>query len=106
MIVEQIFAGRNNTFSLQLFRGEEAISLLAITGYELVLSNGTTFTSITNPEAFTEKTDGVVEISVGHLLDPLDDNDLGTHTAYLITFDVTNDEGVRWPKFKLKVAGE
>ena len=97
MVVETLYIGRNNTFSLQLVRGTEPITLLAITGYELHLSNGASFTE---PSLFTEKADGVVEISIGSLLT---EADLGTHKAYLVTFDPVNTQGVRWPNFKLKV---
>lgn len=97
MITETLFVGRNNTFSLQLLRAEEPISLLAITGYELNLSNGRVFSDI---DLFTEKADGVVEIAIGALLTS---DDVGTHVTYLVTFDPVNVNGVRWPTFKLKV---
>ena len=97
MITETLFVGRNNTFSLQLLRAEEPISLLAITGYELNLSNGRVFSDI---DLFTEKADGVVEIAIGTLLTS---DDVGTHVTYLVTFDPVNVNGVRWPTFKLKV---
>ena len=41
MITETIYAGRNNTFSLQLIRAGEPINLLSITGYQLVLPGET-----------------------------------------------------------------
>lgn len=97
MVIETIFIGRNNTFSLQLLRAEEAISLLAITGYELNLSNGRSFN---DQDRFKEKDDGIVEISIGDLLT---EEDVGSHTAHLVTFDPVNTNGVRWPNFKLKV---
>ncbi len=97
MVIETLYAGRDNTFSLQLVRGEQPINLLGITGYSLYLSNGKVFT---DAELFTEKADGIVEVSIGDLLLP---TDVGSHTAYLVTFDPTNTNGVRWPNFKLKV---
>lgn len=97
MIIETIFAGRDNTFSLQLVRGEQAINLLSITGYALNLSNGRVFTE---PAQFTDKPDGIVEIAIGDLLTSAD---IGSHTAHLVTFDPVNTHGVRWPNFKLKV---
>lgn len=97
MVIEVLFVGRNNTFSLQLLRAEEAITLLAITGYELNLSNGRSFT---DQSRFIEKADGVVEVSIGDLLTK---EDVGSHTAHLVTFDPVNTAGVRWPNFKLKV---
>lgn len=97
MVVETIFVGRNNTFSLQLLRADVAISLLAISGYELRLSNGRMFN---DPDRFIEKAGGIVEIAIGDLLLPAD---VGSHTAYLVTFDPANTQGVRWPNFKLKV---
>ncbi len=72
MIVETLFIGRNNTFSLQLLRADEAINLH----------------------------NGVVEIAIGDLLTA---SDAGSQTAYLITYDPVNVQGVRWPNFKLKV---
>lgn len=103
MIIETIFAGRDNTFSLQLVRGGEIINLLSITGYELTLSNGKVFSEVSTIQStglFTEKDDGIVEINVGNLLT---EDDLGKHTAYLVTFDPVNVNGVRWPSFKLQV---
>ena len=97
MITETLYAGMDNTFSLQLFRGDEAINLLAITGYSLNLSNGRVFTAI---DRFIEKPNGIVEIYIGHLLLAAD---VGSHTTYLVTFDPVNVNGVRWPNFKLKV---
>jgi len=99
-ITETIYAGRNNTFSLQLVRGGQAINLLSVTGYELTLSNGRVVTSAASPAAFTEKDNGIVEINIGGLLD---DTDLGKHNTYLTTFDLVNTNGVRWPDFYLKV---
>lgn len=100
IVSETIFAGRDNVFSLQLVRGGDPINLLSVTGYELRLSNGRTFTSSLLPDVFTEKDNGVVEINIGPLLT---EDDLGRHTAYLVTFDLVNAQGVRWPNFKLKV---
>ncbi len=97
MITETLFVGRNNTFSLQLVRGGEPVNLLVITGYELTLSNERVFTDIGR---FIEKPDGIVEIAIGHLLLAAD---VGSHTAYLVTFDLVNVNGVRWPNFKIKV---
>lgn len=106
-IIESIFAGRDNVFSLQLIRGGVPINLLAIVGYELYLSNGRVFkstsriTSLDDLEGgFVEKDNGVVEINIGPLLTG---DDLGKHTAYLVTFDLVNTQGVQWPNFKLKV---
>lgn len=98
MIVETVFAGRNNTFSLQLVRGDETVNLLSITSYLLVLSNGKEFSA---GSMFLEKAEGVVEISIGPELTV---DDLGKHKAHLITFDPVNTDGVRWPPFTLKVS--
>ena len=103
MITETIFAGRNNTFSLQLVRGGQPINLLSITGYELVLSEDPDlrFTDLHDQtDMFTEKADGIVEINVGALLTR---DNLGRYKAYLITYDPINTNGVRWPPFTLKV---
>lgn len=97
MVVETLFAGRNNTFSLQLIRGDEPITLLSVTGYALHLSNGRVFDDM---DRFVEKENGVVEIAIGDLLTAAD---VGSHTAHLITFDLVNTHGVRWPNFKIKV---
>lgn len=97
MVIETLFVGRNNSFSLQLRRGDEAINLLSITGYELYLSNGLMFSDFGR---FTEKPDGIVEIAIGDLLTS---SDVGSHTAHLVTFDPVNVAGVRWPNFKIKV---
>lgn len=102
MVIETIFAGHNNTFSLQLLRAGEPISLMSITGYELHLSNGRLFAENASDGLvrFVEKENGIVEIKIG---DALTDSDVGSHNAYLVTFDPVNTQGVRWPNFKLKV---
>lgn len=101
MITETIYVGHNNTFSLQLLRADVAINLMSITGYELHMSNGRMLDDPNSDQGiFTEKADGVVEIAIGNLMTV---NDLGTHRAYLITYDPINNQGVRWPDFKLKV---
>ena len=95
MITETVFIGRNNSFSLQLLRGGEPINLLAIRSYELYLNTGLVF----NAEgSFLPKEDGIVEISIGHLLT---EEDLGKVKGYLVTTDPVNVEGVRWPNFDL-----
>lgn len=100
MITETIYAGKDNTFSLRLVRGGEQVNLISITGYSITLSNGKVFTSVDNPDSFKEKPNGVVEISIGDLLT---EDDQGTQTAFLVTFDPVNVHGVQWPNFKLKV---
>lgn len=97
MLVETLYVGRNNVFSLRLVRDGEPINLLAILGYSLHLSNGRVFA---DQERFVEKPGGVVEIAVGDLLT---EADVGSHRAYLVTTDPVNTAGVRWPDFKLKV---
>ena len=97
MLVETLYVGRDNVFSLRLVRDGEPISLLAILGYSLHLSNGRVFA---DQERFVEKPGGVVEIAVGDLLT---EADVGSHRAYLVTTDPVNVAGVRWPDFKLKV---
>lgn len=94
---ETVYAGRDNTFSLQLIRGGEALPLLAVTGFNLYLGDERV---INDQSCFTPKANGVVEISVGRLLS---EDDVGTHQAWLITFDPVNTNGVRWPAFKLRV---
>ncbi len=103
MITETIFAGRDNTFSLQLVRGGVTINLLSVTGYELVLSvdPDIRFTDLDmSTGIFTEKDAGIVEINIGNLLTQ---DQLGRYKAYLITYDPVNEHGVRWPPFTLKV---
>lgn len=106
-ITETIFAGRNNTFSLQLVRAGEPINLLSITGYELVLSEEPllkfTDLDVANSDAglFVEKDNGIVEITIGDDLTP---DQKGRYKAYLVTYDPVNTLGVRWPPFTLKVA--
>ncbi|SEQ20313.1 hypothetical protein [Giesbergeria anulus] len=97
MVIETLFAGRNNTFSLQLVRGGEPVNLLAITSYSLHLSNGRVFD---DQARFTEKANGVIEVSIGDLLAQ---DDVGSHKAHIVTTDPINTAGVRWPDFKLKV---
>lgn len=102
MVVETLFVGRNNVFSLQLVRSDEPINLLSVSGYALHLSNGRVVAenALDDLVRFKEKENGVVEIAIGDLLT---EADVGSHTAYLVTFDPVNTHGVRWPNFKLKV---
>lgn len=97
MVVETLYIGRNNTFSLQLLRAGDPVNLMSVTTYELHLPGVEVFG---NQDLFLEKDDGVVEISIGNLLT---EDHLGNHRAYLVTFDPVNNQGVRWPNFKLKV---
>lgn len=97
MIVESLFAGLDNSFSLQLMRGETSVELISISSYRLDLSNGRAFTA---PDLFIEKADGIVEIIIGPLLI---EADKGSHTCWLTTYDPGNINGIRWPNFKLKV---
>lgn len=109
IITETIYAGRNNTFSLQLVRAGEPINLLSITGYQLVLPGDTVDQDIVFEDLdvanstlgfFIEKENGVVEITVGDDLTP---DQVGRYKAYLVTYDPVNTLGVRWPPFYLKV---
>jgi len=97
MVVETLYIGRNNTFSLRLMRADEPVNLMSIMTYELHLPDVAVFD---NQDLFLEKDDGIVEISIGNLLT---EDHLGTHRAYLVTYDLVNTEGVRWPHFKLRV---
>lgn len=97
MITETVYAGRDNTFSLQLFRGSEAVNLMAVQGYSLVVDG---LRSFADRSLFNEKPDGVVEIRIGHLLAA---EEAGSYRAHLVTFDPVNTQGVRWPDFKLKI---
>ena len=97
MVSETIYYGRDNTFSLQLLRGAQLVNLLSVTAYALHLSDELVFD---DPALFNPKPEGVVEISIGELLN---EDDMGNYKAYLVTFDPVNLAGVRWPTFKLKV---
>lgn len=104
-IIETIFAGRDNVFSLQLVRGGQPVNLLSISGYELVLDvcddETLSFKDLdSSTNMFKEKADGVVEISIGT---QLTEDQAGRYNAYLITYDPVNTHGVRWPPFTLKV---
>lgn len=97
MIVETLFAGMDNTFSLQFMRGETSVNLLQLSQYKLEMSNGRVFT---DQDLFVEKENGIVEITIGPLLT---NADKGSHTCWITTYDPVNVHGVRWPNFKLKV---
>lgn len=97
MITEIVYAGRDNTFSLRLIRGSEAVNLMAVQGYALVIDGLRTFS---DRVLFAEKPDGIVEIRIGKLLSA---EEAGSYRAHLVTFDPVNTQGVRWPDFKLKI---
>lgn len=97
---ETIYAGRDNVFSLQLVRGGEPVNLMSIIRYELFVGEDLSFASDTYTGMFVEKDNGVVEINIGA---QLTEDDKGRYTAYLVSYDLVNTHGVRWPNFKLKV---
>lgn len=95
--METIYAGNDNTFSLQFLRDGIPVSTLSFTGYALHISDTQVFD---NPLYFTPKAEGIVEISIGR---ELTDFDIGKHSAYMVTIDPVNTQGVRWPDFTLWV---
>jgi hypothetical protein len=97
MIVETIYAGRDNTFSLRLIRGGVPENLMAVNKYLLFISDTIQFT---DRKYFIEKEDGVVEIDIAPDLTP---EMVGSYKAHLLTYDPVNVNGVRWPDFKLKI---
>jgi len=103
-VTETIYAGRDNVFSLQLIRGGVPINLLSITGYELVLSEEDPEIRFVDLDVssgmFTEKANGIVEIAIG---EEMTEDQTGRYRSYLITYDPSNPQGVRWPFFYLKV---
>jgi len=96
-IVETIYVGKDNTFSLQFLRDGVPVSTLSFTGYELHFTDGRVFS---DPAYFNPKSEGIVEISVGQTMTALD---IGKHTAHMVTLDPENTQGVRWPDFTLWV---
>lgn len=96
-ITETIFAGRDNTFSLRLTRGGVPENLMAVNGYALHIGE---FPPFTDRELFIEKEDGIVEINIAPLLTL---EHVGSFKSHLVTYDPINNNGVRWPDFKLKV---
>ena len=97
MIIETIFQGRDNTFSLRLTRAGVAENLMAVNRYEFVIEG---LRTITDQSVFVEKPDGVIEINIGNTFSP---TEVGTFKCHLVTFDPVNANGVRWPTMKLKV---
>lgn len=73
---------------------------MSVTGYELHLIGGGGELVFDDSNLFIEKDGGIVEIQIGHLLSQ---SQVGSYSAYLVTFDLVNELGVRWPNFKLKV---
>jgi hypothetical protein len=71
--------------------------MMAITGYALHVGK---FPPITTREFFVEKEDGIVEINIAP---GLTKDYVGSHKAYLVTYDPVNADGVRWPDFKLRI---
>jgi hypothetical protein len=97
MVVETIFQGRDNTFSLRLTRAGVAENLSAVNKYEFVITD---LRTITDQAVFVERGNGIVEINIGSQFLPAE---VGSYKAYLVTFDPVNVNGVRWPDMKLKV---
>jgi hypothetical protein len=97
MIVETIYQGRDNTFSLRLTRASVAENLSAVDKYEFVIDG---LRTITDQSLFVEKQDGVVELNIGTTFAP---TEVGSYKCHLVTFDPINRDGVRWPDMKLKV---
>jgi hypothetical protein len=97
MIVETIYQGRDNTFSLRLTRAGVAENLMAVNKCEFVVGD---LRTITDQSLFVKKQDGIVEINIGRTFAP---TEVGSYKCYLVTFDPINQDGVRWPDMKLKV---
>jgi hypothetical protein len=97
MVVETIYQGRANTFSLRLTRGGVAENLMSVNRCEFVIDG---LRTVTDQSLFSKKPDGVVEINLGITFAP---TEVGTYKCHLVTFDPINKAGIRWPDMKLKV---
>lgn len=103
MIEFTTYIGRDNTFSVKIWRGDafetaNPLPLATVTRWVLVLRDGT---KLEDPEMFIAKyEDNILEVNAGPWLE---DKDYGPHKAHLVAYTIENDDGVRLPDFKLKV---
>lgn len=104
MIEFKTYIGRDNSFSVKIWRGEtqesaSPLPLAAVTRWELVLRGG----EILDDQAmFIPKFDqNILELNAGPWLTM---DHYGAHKAHLVAYTFENDDGVRLPDFKLKVA--
>ncbi|KXS55180.1 MAG: hypothetical protein AWU57_435 [Marinobacter sp. T13-3] len=103
MIEFTTYIGRDNSFSVKVWRGAtleeaDALPLAAVTRWALVLRDGSV---LDEQEMFIPKyEDNILEINAGPWLEA---KDYGPHRAHLVAYTFENDDGVRLPDFKLKV---
>ncbi|WP_067097949.1 hypothetical protein [Marinomonas atlantica] len=103
MIEFTTYIGRDNSFSLKVWRGEaqqsaSPLPLAAVTRWELVLRGGEV---LDDQAIFVPKFDqNILEINAGPWLT---EDHYGSHRAHLVAYTFENDDGVRLPDFKLKV---
>ena len=132
MIVETIYAGRDNTFSLRLIRGGVPEQLQSVRSYDLVIEGLRTISSpdystldIRGYDTYEAFKKASMESGHGTVISPfiekydadgkstgvvevvvghlLTEEDIGSYKAHLVTYDAINTSGVKWPSFKLKV---
>lgn len=103
MIECTTYIGRDNSFSLKVWRGETQASatplpLAAVTKWELVLRGGEV---LSDQAMFVPKFEqNILEINAGPWLT---EDHYGKHRAHLVAYTFENDDGVRLPDFNLKV---
>ena len=103
MIQFTTYIGRDNSFSIKVWRGEtmesaEPLPLAAVTKWQLVLRGGEV---LEDQAMFISKfNQNILEINAGPWLTM---NHYGSHKAHLVAYTFENDDGVRLPDFKLKV---
>lgn len=103
MIEFTTYIGRDNSFSMKIWRGEtfeaaNPLPLAAVTRWVLVLRDGT---HLDEQAMFIPKyEENILEINAGPWLEM---KDFGSHKAHLVAYTFENDDGVRLPDFKLKV---
>ena len=109
MTTEVFYTGHDNTIDVQLRADGVAIEMDDVTKVQLVMSDTLTISSDTDTGVFdwdehkvaTEAADRKMIIALNEKSgDPVS---AGKYTAYLVIYDPTNTDGIRWDDIRILV---
>ena len=103
---EVVYLNRDNTVDLQLRADGTAVAMDGVTKIELVLDSATIISSATSPGAFNWDNHKTATAAASRkLILDLGDEIIsaGLYYAYLVIYDATNIDGVRWDGLVINV---
>jgi len=109
MITEVFYAGRDNTIDVQLRADGVAIEMDDVTKVRLVMSATLTISSDTDTDVFDwDNHKQAIQASDRRMIIDLNEKSddpvtEGTYNSYLIIYDATNPNGIRWDDIKIVV---